>query len=99
MLKRRLWKYLEHTCGYGITGEFSVRDQSHRKNISRAGYSHTLVGYFEMLGTEAARIETGLKRNFARIDTGIDGFRTEATGIENLQQVLNFINNQIKQCQ
>lgn len=86
-------------CGYGISGEFRVRDQTHRKHISRAGYSHKLVGCFEMPGSEAARIEAELKRTFEVADSGIPSFRTECTTIENLPRVLDFINGQLNQCQ
>lgn len=78
--------------GFGITGSVKRRMAQHRRAASRFGYSIELVHtrYFED-GAMAKGIEQVIKLQVATVDTGIPGFRTEATLPENLNSIMGLL--------
>lgn len=83
-------------CGYGITNDFKQRNTSHKRNFRKSGVSAKLITIFKCSGVEAQRIETLLKKTFDVVNTGIGGFKTEATYLHNLTNVLECINSNLK---
>lgn len=82
-------------CGYGITNDMKTRNKTHQNNFKKCGARSKLIATFECVGYEAKRIEKSLKKNFEVVDTGITGFKKEATHLHNLKSVLQFINSQL----
>lgn len=80
-------------CGYGITNDFKTRDTSHQNSFKKSGVTAELVTTYECSGTEAERIENLLKNTFEVTNTGIKGFKTEATYLHNLPALLELIKN------
>ena len=82
-------------CGYGITGNLSKRDRQHRASFRKHATQAELIATYECSGHQAQDIENLLKKTFEVVDTGIAGFRKEATHLSNLPRVLDFINNML----
>lgn len=65
--------------GFGITGNIDSRMRDHKAAATREGFTLTLletIGFQK--GREAATLEAKLKQGLPTVDTGVDGFRTEA---------------------
>ena len=64
--------------GFGITGDRDRRDYDHARNIRAAGATAELLFSYKTTGEIAQRLERVVKQTFPIVDTGIQGFRTEA---------------------
>lgn len=93
-----VYRIAEEYCGYGISNNFKKRNYNHKKSFKKAKITAELVATYDCSGFHAEKIENLLKKSFKVVNTGIDGFKREATHIENLPIVLDFINDQLKQC-
>lgn len=82
-------------CGYGISNNFNRRFVDHKINFKKHNATYKLIATFECIGKEAQRIERLLKQTFPITNTGIAGFKTEATTIENLPKLLDFISDNL----
>jgi hypothetical protein len=83
-------------CGYGITNNFKQRDKRHRTSFRKHSAKAKLIATYECSGEQALRIEAVLKKTFEVSDTGIEGFRKEATKLANLPRVLDLINSMLE---
>lgn len=79
--------------GFGVTNSFDSRYRTHRKNFKKHAVSHDLLQTYDCSGHQALAIEHHLKQTYEIIDTGIEGFRREATEIKYLPDILKYINN------
>lgn len=79
--------------GFGITNDFETRQSRHNTNFKRANINSELIYSREFSGMQASILESEIKQHFKKsiIDTGIEGFKTEALPIEYLPELLNFI--------
>jgi len=85
-----LYNIEDRWLGFGITGVPKNRHATHRYTLRNV--EHELIHTFEFEeGVNALEIETLLKQKFVTVDTGYDGFRTEAMSISYLDSVLNII--------
>lgn len=80
--------------GYGISGNISKRLALHKKNIEDNGMRIANEYLFSMQGEQAQRIEQTIKAAFPRNPQEIEGFKTEATFVQYLNPLLDFIKNQ-----
>jgi len=86
-------------CGYGISNVFDNRIAQHEIEFRKHRVHYEVLAKFECSGTEAARIESLLKAQIPSINSGILSFKRECTNIFNANKVIDFINDQLKQCQ
>jgi len=85
-----LYNIEDRWLGFGITGDAKTRHTTHSCTLKDV--EHELIHTFEFEeGANALEIETLLKQKFVTVDTGYDGFRTEAISINYLPAVLNII--------
>jgi len=85
-----LYNIEDRWLGFGITGVPKNRHATHRYTLRNV--EHELMYTFEFdEGANALEIESLLKQKFVTVDTGYDGFRTEAMSISYLDSVLNII--------
>jgi len=80
-------KYL----GFGITNDFKTRHTNHKTTFKKHSAHAELITTYELSGTQALAIENRLKKSYEIIDTGIEGFRKEATDIKHLPAILEDI--------
>lgn len=64
--------------GFGITGSPKRRASSHQHSFNKAGATGELLFSYKTTGAIAQEYETIVKKNFPIVDTGVQGFRTEA---------------------
>lgn len=81
----------ENILGFGISNSFDDRYRTHRKNFKKHSVIHELLQTFNCTGHQALAIENHLKQTYEIIDTGIEGFRKEATEIKYLPDILKYI--------
>jgi len=86
-----LIKLPNSVLGFGISNSFDDRYRTHRKNFKKHKTNHELLQTFNCTGHQALAIETHLKQTYEIIDTGIEGFRKEATEIKHLPDILKYI--------
>lgn len=70
-----------HECyvGFGVSNKFERRLNDHIRNSNRAGFSFVVVDIIEFKnGKDASDIERKLKHTLPIVDSGVDGFKTEA---------------------
>ena len=79
--------------GFGITKNLKARLGRHRTSATRAGVLISTIHtrYFAD-GREARSIEKKALEMFDTVDTGVEGFRKEATSIANLPHLLAIVN-------
>lgn len=81
----------ENFTGYGITGDYSKRSVTHRRNLARYGFSverSTTMLFSD--GRDAKTVEGMLRRHFQRVAQKVIGFRTEATHSEVYEDVVQY---------
>jgi hypothetical protein len=64
--------------GFGITNKIKSRSRQHSKTFEEAGIEAELVRTVTGCGNAIINLESHLKRTLPIINTGIDGFKTEA---------------------
>lgn len=87
-----LFKINETILGFGITNDFKTRHNKHISTFKKHKAAHNLLQTFNCSGHQALAIENHLKQTYEIIDTGIEGFRKEATEIKHLPDILKYIN-------
>lgn len=88
-----LYVYItDRFVGFGVTKDFTTRHRCHVKNLRRNMVVVEQVITFNLHGEDAYKIETNIKRKFLTINTGIDGFKTEALPLTELHNLLDYIN-------
>jgi predicted nucleic acid-binding Zn-ribbon protein len=86
-----LFSISEKYCGFGITNNFKIRHAAHKTTFKKHSAHAELITTYELSGTQALAIENHLKESYEIIDTGIEGFRKEATDIKHLPAILEDI--------
>ncbi len=74
--------------GYGITVDIRMRDKTHQKTFEDYGYSGRLIYLFEGTGKEIEQVEHNMKQSLELASLPLEGFRTEATRLNALNEVL-----------
>ncbi len=69
--------------GFGITRELDKRMTYHNRNATRAGATIEPLATYTMSGYAALAVEKTLKQTLDTVDTGVEGFRTEAVRYAN----------------
>ena len=64
--------------GFGITNDIATRHPRHVNTVNRYGATAELLFSYKTTGEIAQRLERVVKQTFPIVDTGIQGFRTEA---------------------
>lgn len=82
-------------CGYGISNDFEQRDSQHQKAFKKHNANAELIATYECSGIQAQQIERLIQKTFPIVNTGIEGFKKEATHLHNLPAVLNLISNSL----
>lgn len=90
-----LIKIGEGILGFGISNSFKSRYVTHKTNFKKHNIPHELLQTFNCSGHQALAIENHLKQTYEVIDTGIEGFRKEATEIRHLPTILTDINKRL----
>ena len=75
--------------GYGITVDIRMRDRTHQKTFEDYGYKGRLIYLFEGTGKEIEQAEHDMKQALELTSLPLEGFRTEATHLKALEEVLN----------
>lgn len=83
-------------AGFGITNDFKTRLTAHKTTFRKYNATYKVITTFEISGKYAQRIETSIKQKFNTINTGMEGFKTEAIGIQDAPKLLDFINDELK---
>lgn len=74
--------------GFGITNDMATRHRHHVRSITRHGGVSELLFSYKISGRRAASLERTLKQTLPIVDTGVPGFRTEATLYDEAHLVL-----------
>lgn len=82
--------------GFGITGYPKDRHARHRKSISEAGATGHLHASYQMSGYAAQALESALKSELDRSNTGIEGFIREAVLYS--PEMLEYIESRASAC-
>ncbi len=82
----------DECLGFGITNSFESRHRTHRNNFKKHSVTYEFLATFECSGKQALEIEAFIKHNYKIIDTGIEGFRKEATELLNTNEIIQHIN-------
>lgn len=77
--------------GFGITSNLKRRRREHEKSFTKSGVSFELYLNLSMTGTSAKRLESEIKRIVPIHNSGVTGFKYEATVDTNKDFVLNCI--------
>jgi hypothetical protein len=78
--------------GYGLSGAMKSRMRKHRRECQKAGASITFIATVGFPDVDTARLaENLLKKSLPRVNTGIRGFRTEATNIGNYKTAIDLV--------
>lgn len=75
--------------GFGISNNFERRISNHRVNCKRADYGVEVLSVIHMSGADARDFEREVKSRYPKNPVDIEGFRTEATYVEFLDQLLS----------
>lgn len=78
-------------CGYGISSNLKRRLTEHTTKLADYGYFIEDKFEYKCTGDTAVLIEKGISQNFATVNTGIDGFKREATNYSNYNLIVNFV--------
>lgn len=70
--------------GFGISNNFKARNKVHLCNFKKKGIDATLTATYNMSGELAQSLERHIKQTLDIVDSGIDGFKTEALHIDDL---------------
>ncbi len=81
--------------GYGITVDMQSRDKTHQKTFENYNYNGTLIHVFEGNGEEIEQTEYKMKQALELTRLPLEGFRTEATHLSALNEVLNKFTNRL----
>lgn len=86
--------------GFGISNTYMERLITHGSNCAKKGGEIRILATYLGNGADIDDAEKALKKQLgemnAIINTGISGFITEATAVENIQIVLNSVSNENK---
>lgn len=77
--------------GYGISRVFDSRLSQHRKNLASAGFQISEMETFDMLGSEALKIEGMIGKAFPRFSQPVSGFIKEASYYWLYDDILRFV--------
>jgi hypothetical protein len=78
-------------CGYGISSNLQRRLKEHTVKLADYGYFIEDKFEYKCAGETAVLIEKGISQNFETVNTGIDGFKKEATNYSKYNLVVNFV--------
>lgn len=78
-------------CGYGIANNFKKRLSQHKANFKYYGVTYSVEAVFKTSGKKALDTEKAIKDTFNVVNTGIPGFKREATDVKNMPEVIKFI--------
>lgn len=81
----------DNYAGFGITNDFKSRDGQHQRTFKKKCIDASLLTTYNMSGENAKYLEKYLKQTLPIINTGIDGFKTEAIHINDLPILLDAI--------
>lgn len=86
--------YVGDFVGFGITNDFKTRDAQHTLNFSKSNANMSLYKVYESSGENIQKLESLVKQKYKSriINTGIDGFKTEALPRNLLGSLIRFIN-------
>lgn len=80
--------------GFGITNDINRRDSDHQMTFRGAGVTGLLLHAWEFnSGQQCKELESTVLRKFNSVDTGLSGFRREATSLNNLTELFSFVSN------
>lgn len=81
--------------GFGVSANISKRCEKHTSNLRKFGLSIKDMLLYRGTGRDCLSVETNLKRNFrdSSIDTGIEGFITEAIKLDKMGEVIKFLDD------
>ncbi len=74
--------------GYGITVDIQMRDKTHQKTFEDYGHKGRLIYLFEGTGKEIEQVEHNMKQSLELASLPLEGFRTESTSLNALEEVL-----------
>lgn len=83
--------------GYGISGNIETRFRTHRRKLLAAGFTLTECETFSMIGEDAQKVEQLIRKAFEVFPQKVEGFKTEATKYHLYDDVIQFIENFIKE--
>ncbi|MGZ8887961.1 MAG: hypothetical protein ACXW1D_00215 [Halobacteriota archaeon] len=83
-------------CGYGVTNNFTQRFATHKTTFKKAGIVLSEVQKYLLSGESAWEIEQQIRKIFKVGAVALDGFKWENTGVENYEDVVQFIESNIK---
>jgi hypothetical protein len=89
-------KYSNFT-GYGISGNINTRLKVHGENLNSAGYSITDKYLVKGSGEDIFKLESAVKKDFAKFSQSVEGFKREATYYENYDKLIEYAVNYIKE--
>jgi predicted GIY-YIG superfamily endonuclease len=83
-----------NAIGYGISNNFNYRIVQHEKNFKKNNVDWVLLKTINFeKGIDCLNIENKIKSKTKKLNFNVDGFRTEATYIDNLPIINQIINN------
>lgn len=88
----------DYFVGFGITNCFNRRSIAHRSNFRKMGIDVVLHSIFNTIGTYAKDLEDAVKKKFQEyiLNTGIEGFKTEALTLDQLEPLLTFVRDYLE---
>jgi hypothetical protein len=76
-------------AGFGITNDFETRNAKHLSNFKKKNIDATLLVNYNMSGKSAQSLERHLKKTLDIVDSGVEGFKTEAVIIQHLPKLIS----------
>lgn len=89
-----VYKFLNF-YGFGISNDFKSRDIKHKRTFKNAGVDATLINRYNGSGDVVLAAESSIKRTFNIVDTGLEGFRTEAVLCEDGPKLFEYLKNRL----
>lgn len=80
-------------CGFGITGDYKTRSNTHKRNFKKSNMSFDVVLLLHCSGEQAYVLEKIIKQNLPKVNTGVEGFKTEAIHADDKAKLLDMIDN------
>ena len=94
-----IYKFSDY-YGFGITNKFyghKGRNSGHKTTFKKAGVSFDIVATYDGDGYKVQEVEDLVKRSFSIINTGLDGFKTEAVLACDGDKLVKFVEEYLAQ--